>query len=170
MSHHNSGPRAHALPIADITDMYAFPAPDQPGRLVLVLCTLPYADPAGFFSDALIYRFRLRPVTVATGKAALFSVAADRDEVTIDCTFSSPVKPGREFVAAIRDGREPSASVASVLDCCRVLGRLTRTTAAGFLAVLSVALAPSLRGMFAEAPNSPRAGRLANSDRQFWNS
>jgi hypothetical protein len=90
--------------MADITDMYAFPAPDQPGRLVLVLNTVPYADPAGFFSDALIYRFRLRPVTVATGEAALFSVAADQDEVTIDCTFSPPVKPGGQ-AEPVQEGR-----------------------------------------------------------------
>ncbi len=30
----------------------------------------------------------------------------------------------REFVAAIREGREPNSSVASVLDCYRVLGDL----------------------------------------------
>ncbi|WP_422278733.1 DUF4331 family protein, partial [Trebonia sp.] len=43
MSHHISGPRAVAEPIADITDLYAFPSPEHPGRLVLVLNTLPFA-------------------------------------------------------------------------------------------------------------------------------
>jgi hypothetical protein len=93
VSHHNSGPRAHALPSADITDLYAFPAPGQPGRLVLVLNTVPYADPLGSFSDALSYRFRIRPVTVATGQAARFAVAGDQDEIVIDCTFSPPAGP-----------------------------------------------------------------------------
>ena len=37
MSHHISGPRAMAEPITDITDLYAFPSPEHPGRLVLVL-------------------------------------------------------------------------------------------------------------------------------------
>ena len=32
----------------------------------------------------------------------------------------------REFVSAIREGREPNASVASVLACYRVLGELER--------------------------------------------
>ena len=32
MSHHISGPRAVAEPIADITDLYAFPSPEHPGR------------------------------------------------------------------------------------------------------------------------------------------
>ncbi len=36
----------------------------------------------------------------------------------------------REFVASIRDGREPNASVASVLDCYRVLGELEADLAA----------------------------------------
>ena len=60
MSHHISGPRAVAEPIADITDLYAFPSPERPGHLVLVLNTLPFAAPTARFSDALIYRFRLR--------------------------------------------------------------------------------------------------------------
>ena len=45
MSDHISGPRALADPIADITDVYAFPSPETPGRLVLVLNTLPMAKP-----------------------------------------------------------------------------------------------------------------------------
>jgi len=30
----------------------------------------------------------------------------------------------REFIAAIREGREPNSSVAQVLDCYRVIGEL----------------------------------------------
>ena len=54
MSDHISGPRALAEPIADITDVYAFPSPETPGDLVLVLNTLPFAPPDGRFSDGLI--------------------------------------------------------------------------------------------------------------------
>ena len=32
----------------------------------------------------------------------------------------------REFVAAIREGREPNASIASVIDCYRVLDGLEK--------------------------------------------
>ena len=39
MSHHLSGPRAMAESAADITDLLAFPSPEQPGRLVLALNT-----------------------------------------------------------------------------------------------------------------------------------
>ena len=63
MSDHISGPRALADPIADITDVYAFPSPESPGRLVLVVNTLPMAKPSDLFSAGLLYRFRLRSVT-----------------------------------------------------------------------------------------------------------
>jgi hypothetical protein len=89
MSHHISGPRAAAEPIADITDLYAFPSPDHPGRVVLVLNTLPFAPPSAAFSDGLIYRFRLRPLTAnAQQDGAPF--AADSEEIVIDCVFSAP--------------------------------------------------------------------------------
>ena len=60
MSDHISGPRALAEPIADITDVFAFPSPERAGRLVLVVNTLPFARPSDRFSDGLLYRLRLR--------------------------------------------------------------------------------------------------------------
>src|SRR5256884_1985955 len=90
MSHHISGPRAAAEPSADITDLYAFPSPEHLGRLVLVLNTLPFAPPSAVFSDGLIYRFRLRPLTV-NAREALVPFAVDGEEVVIDCVFSAPV-------------------------------------------------------------------------------
>ena len=52
-----------ADPIADITDVYAFPSPERRGQLVLVMNTLPFAPPSALLSDGLVYRFRLRPLT-----------------------------------------------------------------------------------------------------------
>ena len=69
MSDHFSGPRAIADPAADIADLYAFPSPERPGRLVLVMTVFPTAAPGALFSDAVTYRFRLRPLTVSTGGA-----------------------------------------------------------------------------------------------------
>src|SRR5215208_7926525 len=89
VSHHISGPRAVAEPIADITDLYAFPSPERQGCLVLVLNTLPFAPPIARFSDALIYRFRLRKLTVNGGGAQAPFSPAD-DEFVIDCVFSTP--------------------------------------------------------------------------------
>ena len=51
MSDHISGPRALADPIADITDVYAFPSPERPGQLVLVVNTLPFAPPSALRAD-----------------------------------------------------------------------------------------------------------------------
>src|SRR5215218_6028683 len=87
MSDHISGPRALADPIADITDVYAFPSPEHAGRLVLVENTLPFAQPSALFSDGLVYRFRLRPLMVgAENGSAPFS--AGDDEVVFGCVFS----------------------------------------------------------------------------------
>ena len=89
MSDHISGPRAMAEPIADITDAYAFPSPEVPGRLVLVMNTLPFAPPSARFSDGVVYRFRLRPVAAGARRPAPFAVGAE--EFTFDCVFSPPV-------------------------------------------------------------------------------
>src|SRR3954447_10689396 len=89
MSDHISGPRALADPIADITDVYAFPSPERPGHLVLVQNTLPFAPPSAVFSDGLVYRFRLRPLTPrAPGELPPFAVA--EEEFVFDCVFSDP--------------------------------------------------------------------------------
>src|SRR3954463_9557025 len=92
MSDHISGPRALSDPIADITDVYAFPSPERPGRLVLAMNTLPFAKPWDALSDGLIYRFRLRPLAPgAPGAAAPFT--AGGDEGVLDCVVSPPVAP-----------------------------------------------------------------------------
>jgi hypothetical protein len=110
MSHHISGPRAVAEPIADITDLYAFPSPERPGWLVLVLNTLPFAPPSAEFSDGLIYRFRLRPVSPNGGDHAAPFAAAD-EELVLDCVFSESVGrdgsevPDQEGVCSIPGGK-----------------------------------------------------------------
>src|SRR3954447_13861546 len=89
MSDHISGPRALADPIADITDVYAFPSPERPGHLVLVMNTLPFAKPYDLLSEGLIYRFRLRPLSRREpGERAPF--AATGEELVFDCVFSPP--------------------------------------------------------------------------------
>src|SRR5215469_5170782 len=91
MSDHFSGPRALADPAADICDVYVFPSPERVGRLVLVMDLFPYASSSTLFSDAVICRFRIRPVTVAaTGPTAAFAVG--EQELAFDCTFDVPAK------------------------------------------------------------------------------
>lgn len=89
MSDHISGPRALAEPLADVTDFYAFPSPERPGRLVLIQNTYPFAQPDTHFSDGLIYRFRLRPVSIASSRKDVPFAIGD-DEFSVDCEFSPP--------------------------------------------------------------------------------
>jgi hypothetical protein len=89
MSDHGSGPRALTDPVSDIADLYAFPSPDRQGALVLVMNVFPFAEPGAFFSDAVDYRFRLRPARIAaTRTPASFEVA--ESEYSFTCTFSPP--------------------------------------------------------------------------------
>jgi hypothetical protein len=98
MSDHISGPRALAEPRADITDVYAFPSPQDPQHLVMVLNTLPFAQPDSVFSDGLVYRFRLRPLGRKPGaQPAPFEVG--ETEFVVDCVFDAP--------ADQEDGRPP---------------------------------------------------------------
>src|SRR3954463_15369515 len=85
MSDHIPGPRALAEPIADITDMYAFPSPERPGHLVLAMNTLPFAQPSSSFSDGLVYRFRLRRLAASGDR-----FAPGDEELVLDCAFSPP--------------------------------------------------------------------------------
>lgn len=90
MSDHFSGPRALADPSCDICDLYAFPSPGRTGHLVLVVNVFPFAGTTALFSDAVMCRFRLRPVTIATtGGTAAFAVGDT--EAIFDCSFDVPV-------------------------------------------------------------------------------
>jgi Domain of unknown function (DUF4331) len=89
MSDHFSGPRALIDPAADISDVFAFPAPGNPQHLVVVMDVFGKSGPSAVFSDAVIYRFRIRPVDIAaTGPEAVF--APGKNEFTFDCTFEVP--------------------------------------------------------------------------------
>ena len=107
MSDHISGPRALADPIADITDVYAFPSPERPGHLVLVQNTLPFAPATARFSDGLIYRFRLRPVAVVGTENgdSPFDVH-DAEETVFDCVFSEPTADGVQEGTCVTPGGE----------------------------------------------------------------
>jgi hypothetical protein len=90
MSDHFSGPRALAGPQCDICDIYAFPSPERPENLVLVMDVVPRATPTSTYSDAIRYRFRLRPASIAgTGASAGFAVADEDQEIVIDCVFDA---------------------------------------------------------------------------------
>ena len=96
MSDHISGPRALAELIADITDVYAFPSPERPGCLVLVVNTLPFAPADGRLSDGLIYRFRLRPLVPREPDEYRAPFGVGNGEFVFDCVFSEPSGAGQE--------------------------------------------------------------------------
>ena len=93
MSDHFSGPRALTDPAADISDVFAFSAPDDAQHLVLVMDVFGKSGPSAVFSDAVIYRFRIRPVDIAaTGPEAAF--APSESEIIFDCVFDVPSSIG----------------------------------------------------------------------------
>ena len=104
MSDHFSGPRAIAEPAGDICDLYAFPSPERPGRITLVMNVLPRAGPAARFSDAILCRFRLRPVTIGSD-VPLFVVGSEKEELVFDCTFDDA--DGVQYGLCTPPGGEP---------------------------------------------------------------
>jgi Domain of unknown function (DUF4331) len=88
VSDHFSGPRAIAGPAGDICDFYAFPSPKRPGRLTLVMTVQPMATAASVFSEALVYRFRLRPLTMEKHKPS-FRFGPESSELVFACQFEA---------------------------------------------------------------------------------
>ena len=104
MSDHFSGPRAIAGPAGDITDLWAFPSPDRPGHLVMAMGVMPAATLDAHFSDAIIHRYRLRPLTVAgTGPDTAFRFGPEAQELVIDCAFSAP-RPAGSNGTVVQEG------------------------------------------------------------------
>jgi len=113
MSDHFSGPRALTDPAADISDVFAFPAPDDAQQLVVVMDVFGKSGPSAVFSDAVIYRFRIKPVDIAaTGPEASF--APSESEIVFDCVFDVPrdtggaVRPVQHGRCLTPDGRTVS--------------------------------------------------------------
>jgi len=92
MSDHFSSHRALSDPALDLTDLFVFPSPTEPGHLVLAMDVYPSAPTEAVFSDGVDYRFRIRPVSItSTDSGPRFDVAAD--EYAITCTFDAPQSP-----------------------------------------------------------------------------
>ena len=103
MSDHFSGPRALAGPAGDICDVYAFPSPERPGHLVLTMTVLPMATPDSAFSDAIVCRFRLRPLAIEADRRG-FASGPEESELIFACTFAEP-RPGTDGGTPVQDGR-----------------------------------------------------------------
>src|SRR6185295_16839418 len=78
MSDHVDGPRSIGDPAADISDLFAFTSPENPGRTVLAMCVFPSAGEDAMFSNAIDHAIVVRRVAVAgVGLAAKFQPADD---------------------------------------------------------------------------------------------
>ncbi|HEU4501964.1 MAG TPA: DUF4331 family protein, partial [Nitrospira sp.] len=99
MADHGAGPRATANPEIDITDLFAFPSPERPGHLVLIMNAYPFKHIEAtrlLFSDAIDYRIRVRPVRIAaTGPGAAFAVG--EQECFFSFTFAVPRQSGNQL-------------------------------------------------------------------------
>ena len=82
MSDHFSGPAVMNDPAVDLTDLFAFPSPHHPENLVLIVDLFPLATPRSLFSDAVAYRFRLRPLTRANA-----AVTRGAEEYKVEVRF-----------------------------------------------------------------------------------
>ena len=88
---HRDAPAIRERPVADINDVYAFLAPDDPDQLVLAMTINPVSDP-GFaptyaFSPDVLYQFTID------------NAGGPRPEHTIDVVFS-PLSGGEQRVRA----------------------------------------------------------------------
>jgi hypothetical protein len=85
-SDHIDGVRTTADPAADLTDLFTFVSPKDPNRLVLIMNVHPVTVGITRFSDAVDYKFRIRPVT---DPSTLTPSNDPRQEQSIVCTFST---------------------------------------------------------------------------------
>jgi hypothetical protein len=73
MSDHIDGPRSIGDPSIDLTDLFGFRSPENPGRTVFAADVFPSAGGSAMFSDAALHSIVARRVTVAAvGDAAKF--------------------------------------------------------------------------------------------------
>jgi hypothetical protein len=87
-SDHIDGPVTTAHAVADITGLFAFPSPDFPGHLVLIMNVYPGVATEGHFSDKVTYDFWVRHASISgTGSDAGFSTTGDYQ---VTCSFETP--------------------------------------------------------------------------------
>jgi hypothetical protein len=115
MSDHVDGPRSIGEPAADLTDLFAFTSPENPGCTVLAACVFPSAGEDAMFSNAIEYSIAVRRVVVAgLGAAAKFQPGDDelrfsfRFEILARDDAGRPVQRG---VCTLPDGRGLSLTV-----------------------------------------------------------
>jgi len=89
-SDHIDGPITTKARQADLTDFYAFPTPNKPGFLSLILNSYPVVAKSGHMTDKAIYSFVIRKAEIV-GKSEHAKVStSSQDEIRIDCHVQTP--------------------------------------------------------------------------------
>ena len=86
------------------------------GKTVAAIVNLPPRKMMGLESCGML----LSAVRMVNGKEEPIDVSK------VDVSMNGIELQDREFIAAIREGREPNSSVGKVFDCYRVLGELEK--------------------------------------------
>ena len=88
MADHIDGPRSIGDPSIDLTDLFAFTSPGNPGRTVLAADVFPSAGASAMFSNVVDHSIVVRRVTVAgVGDSAGFKPGAE--EYRFSCRFGT---------------------------------------------------------------------------------
>ena len=88
MSDHVDGPRSIGDPSIDLSDLFAFTSPENPGRTVLAANVFPSAGVSAMFSNVVNHSIVVRRMTVAgLGEAAKFKPGDQ--EYRFNCRFSA---------------------------------------------------------------------------------
>ncbi len=74
---------------ADLSDLYAFPTPERPESLTVVLNTYPGVETSGHFSKKVKYAIEMRQATLNSPTQQGFHVFSF-DVLTLSCAFSDP--------------------------------------------------------------------------------
>ncbi len=106
-SDHLDGPASSDDSVVDLTDLFAFPTPETPGSLTIILDVYPVVSPSGHFSDAVSYTIYVRRAAIRPGDAPGFDTS---DEVAIRCTFVSP-RDHADHLATCKTDRGIGATV-----------------------------------------------------------
>ena len=88
---HVDGPITIQHPVADISDLFAFPSPKKPGHLVVAMDVYPFVSNKGHFSDKVTYSFALKRVK-QTGTGINSALLPTGDEFRFTCDFITPHK------------------------------------------------------------------------------
>jgi hypothetical protein len=102
MSDHVDGPRSIGDPSIDLTDLFAFTSPENPGRTVLAANVFPSAGANAMFSNAVNHSLVVRRVSVAgLGDAAKFKTG--NQEYRFNCRFDT-LEPGPDGAKPVQRG------------------------------------------------------------------